>query len=244
MDAHEFALFEARLDSLKKNKEKTDESFNYQFNPNYLNDFRAYRLGMTTAEIDKLFAFRQQGKFINSAIEFQKVTGISDSLLKKVSPLFTFPKFRHKNSATAAPGLSKTDLLKEKDLNQITYQDLLLIRGVNAKLARRILSYRKLLKGYSVDEQLYEVFHLDKAIADSILRYYKVNHANVIDKVDLNTATFKELLALPYIDYDLTKKIVTYRDQNVFFKDLEELKKIDSFPLNNFDRIALYLSAE
>ena len=60
----------------------------------------------------------------------------------------------------------------------------------------------------------------------------------------MNTATFKEVLHLPYIDYELTKKIFQYRDEVAEIQNLEELKNIEDFPIENFDKIALYLKAE
>ncbi|MGI9531711.1 ComEA family DNA-binding protein [Lutimonas sp.] len=244
LESEEFASLEAKIDSLKKSKLASASSKPYFFNPNYLTDYRAYRMGMSVAEIDKFAAFRNKGRFINSATEFQKITGISDSLLQVMSPLFKFPVRTYKTFVGEASNRKKSTAISVKDLNEVSYQDLLLIPGVDSKLARRILSYRRLIKGYSVNEQLYEVYHLDKAVANNILQYYKVIRLHKIDKIDVNTATFKQLLAMPYIDYELTKKIVNYRDEYTFFKNLEELKKIDSFPLDNFHRIALYLSAE
>lgn len=244
MKSEEFAIMEAKIDSLKKSKQRDLTEKVYLFNPNYLSDYRAYQLGMCLEEIDKLFAYRQQGNFINSVQEFQTVTGVSDSLLQIIAPSFKFPKWAHKRPITKTSTLRVNLAPKVKDLNHVTFQDLLLIEGVNEKLARRIISYRELILGYSVDEQLYEVFYLEKNVANNILRYYKVIETHLIDKIDINVATFKQLLALPYIDYELTKKILRYRDENVFFTELEELKKIDSFPLDNFHRIALYLSAE
>ena len=55
---------------------------------------------------------------------------------------------------------------------------------------------------------------------------------------------FKEVLSIVYIDYELTKKIFEYRDEVAELQSLEELKQIDGFPLEKFDRIALYLEAK
>ena len=43
-------------------------------------------LGMSTEEIDRLHTFRSKNKWVNSEKEFQRVTKISDSLLKKIAP--------------------------------------------------------------------------------------------------------------------------------------------------------------
>ena len=46
---------------------------------------------MSNEQIDRLLAFREQGKWINSKEQFQEVTLVSDSLLNVISPLFKFP---------------------------------------------------------------------------------------------------------------------------------------------------------
>mgnify|MGYP000099997965 CR=1 FL=1 len=59
-----------------------------------------------------------------------------------------------------------------------------------------------------------------------------------IKKLNINRATFKQVLSIVYIDYELTKKILNYRDEVAEIQSLEELKKIDGFPLDKFNRIA------
>ena len=77
-----------------------------------------------------------------------------------------------------------------------------------------------------------------------MLNQYQVLNKPKIEKVNINSASFKEVLHLPYIDYDLTKKIFNYRDEIGAYSTLEDLKKIDSFPLEKYDRIALYLMTD
>ena len=63
------------------------------FNPNFITDAKGFKLGMSTEEIDRLLAFRASGKYVNSADEFQKVTGVSKSQLAKMIPYFKFPEW-------------------------------------------------------------------------------------------------------------------------------------------------------
>ena len=74
------------IDSLKVQESNESEPKIFPFNPNYITDYKGYTLGMSTEEIDALHSFRKQGKFVNSAKEFQEVTHVSDSLLEKISP--------------------------------------------------------------------------------------------------------------------------------------------------------------
>ena len=244
IDENEFAHMEAKIDSLKKLNSETSKPKAYTFNPNYLSDFKAYSIGLSIDQTDRLFAFRQEGGFVNSASDFQEVTGVSDSLLVLISPLFKFPRWLSQNTKEGKLEKTKQAALKIKDLNQVSHEELTLVKGVNSKLAQRILSYKNLLKAYSLNEQLHEVYYLDQITADRILQYYHVIDIPDIVKLNVNTATFKQILAIPYIDYDLTMRIVNFRDENLLFHDIKEMKKIDSFPLDKFDRIALYLTAE
>jgi DNA uptake protein ComE-like DNA-binding protein len=244
LNDQEFAMIQGKIDSLKNTDDTVYKSVIYPFNPNYLTDFKAYQLGLSTEQIDRLFAFRKKGKFVHTAKEFQRITGINDSLLTLLSPYFKFPNW--KKAKPAKKDLLKKDVypIEIKDLNRATIEDLQSVSGVGQKMAKRIIAYKNLLNGYSTNEQLYEVYYLKKDVAQKILQYFTVTEPPKIKKLNINTASFKELLQTPYLDYHLTKKICRFRDQNAFFESLDDLKKIDSFPLEKFHRIALYLSAE
>lgn len=244
LNDQEFALLQLKVDSLKTLDKTAPKNKIYPFNPNYLTDFKAYQLGLTTDQIDRLFAFREKGKFVNSVAEFQEITRVNDSLLALISPYFKFPDWIKKKASDKE--IFKKEVLPSevKDLNSATTEDLQSVSGVDLKMAKRIIAYRNLLQGYSADEQLYEVYYLKKQTAKKILQYFTVTEPPNLKKLNINTASFKELLRTPYLDYHLTKKICQFRDQNDFFQSLDDLKKIDSFPMEKFDRIALYLSAE
>ena len=249
IDKDEFYAIQHKIDSLKRINHDSIAQRTYQYNPNFLTDFRAYQMGMSEQEIDRLLTYREKGKYVNSAGEFQQVTGVGDSLLRMMSPLFKFPEWTQKNKNNPRPKktLNQTKTSspeKIKDLNIVTVEELRHINGVGDKLANRIISYRNKLQGFYENDQLFEVYYLDKDVGDQILKNYQVIEKPLIQKIDINSASFKEILKIPYIDYKLTQRICKYRDENIHFNDLDELKKIDSFPIEKFDRIALYLSAQ
>ena len=249
-DLSEIDTYQQQIDSLKEGQLKTEKNKIFPFNPNYITDFKGYQLGMTIEEIDNLLAFRKTGKYVNSAKEFQNITKISDSLLTVISPYFKFPEWVNKKSSQnnntyrAKKEVKITNEDINHDINTVSANQLKTINGIGDKLAKRIISYRNLLYGFSFNEQLYEVYYLDKEIANSILKKYYVIDKPKINKVNINKATFKEVLHLPYLDYNLTKIILNTRDKIDKFSSLEDLKKIDSFPISKFERIALYLMVE
>ena len=118
------------------------------------------------------------------------------------------------------------------------------MNGIGEKLSQRIINYRNKLGGFSLNDQLFEVWYLDKDVAEKVLKRFTVIDKPIIEKINVNTSTFKEVLSIVYIDYELTKKIFNYRDEVAELQSIEELKKIDGFPVEKFERIALYLDAK
>ena len=141
---------------------------------------------------------------------------------------------------------SKTTQLQisSTNINEATIDDLLSIEGVDEFLANRIIKYRSKLQGFSFSEQLYEVWDLDKETGIKILETFSIYNKPIIVKTNINTASFKEVLSNPYIDYELCLKIFDYRDEVAELQSISEIKNIEGFPLEYYPRIVLYLHAE
>ena len=250
VDQSKIEPYQIQLDSLRKISK--DRRFKlYPFNPNYISDYKGYQLGMKTKEIDRLLAHRKKSLFVNSAKEFQMITKVSDSLLKKIAPHFKFPDWVQKKNQqnkkkrifNSQPKLNRIDM-SSTNINEATLNDLLSVNGVNEYLANRIIKYRSKLQGFSLPEQLFEVWDLDKEIGIKILETFSIVHKPIIVKTNINTASFKEILSNPYIDYNLCLKIFDYKDEVAELQSISEIKNIEGFPLENYTRIVLYLHAE
>lgn len=63
----------------------------------------------------------------------------------------------------------------------------------------------------------------------------------VFRKIDLNRATFNELVNLPWIGPTLAQRIVDYRMEKGEFQSLEELKDIPGIKQSGYEKIAKYL---
>ena len=244
INTEEIINFQEEVDSLKLVEIENSKPRIFPFNPNFLTDFKGYQLGMSTDEIDRLLSHRAQGNYINSTEEFQEITKVSDSLLNVISPYFKFPDWTQNQKSTKTKNSEGSKNYVQQDLNLATAEDLMVIQGIGPTLAQRIIKYRNLLQGYSINDQLYEVWNLEKEVANRVLERFIVIEKPNITKINVNTATFKEVLSVIYIDYELTKKILDYRDQVAELQSLEELKQIEGFPIEKFDRIALYLQAK
>jgi DNA uptake protein ComE-like DNA-binding protein len=243
--------YNKQLDSLKKKSSKKKKFKIYPFNPNYISDYKGYQLGMNIDEIDRLLAYREQKLYVNSAKEFQTITKISDSLLQKISPFFKFPdwvqkKNNYKNNQQRYIPNSRINVseITTVDINKATLKDFTAIEGVDEYISERIIKYRSKLQGFSFKEQLFEVWGLDELMANKILSTFSIKNKPIIKKVNINTASFKEVLSNPYIDYKLCIQIFDYRDEVAELQSISEIKNIEGFPIKKYNRIVLYLLAE
>jgi len=247
LNAEEIDLFISEIETLKKNKEVVSKPIIYSYNPNFITDYKGYAIGMSNLEIDRLHRFRNKNKWINSAKEFQKVTQISDSLLRILSPNFKFPAWT-KNSIIKANSYSKngerdfpaTDIQKI-DLNQATALQLRNVKGIGDKLSQRIIKYRTAQKGFVSSIELSEIYGLSTEVIHAINKEFDVKSPKKIHKIVLNTAMRDELVKLKYIDYEMAYNIIEERTLRDGFKSLNDLKKVKDFPLNKFEIIKLYL---
>ncbi len=251
----QLAFFQSQIDSLKNIELERRKPKIYPFNPSFLSDFRASKLGLSVQEIDRLLEHRKAGKYINSAKQFQQVTKINDSLLNVIKPYFKFPDWVLKRNVKKAPTkFNKQTVVNQtenttrtpltNDLNKATATDLKAVNGIGVKLSERIIKYRNMIGGFIDKEQLGDVYGLKTEVIENLFQKFQILSKPHIVKININTASFKEVLHLPYIDYELTKKIFNYRDEVAEIQKLEELKNIEGFPVEIFNRIALYLKAE
>ncbi|PWL37421.1 hypothetical protein DKG77_15685 [Flagellimonas aquimarina] len=240
-------LAESKLDSIKKLVHQKDSKKIFPFNPNYITDYKGYTLGMSPEELDRLFAYRKQKRFVNSAESFQKVTKVSDSLLKTIAPYFKFPEWTQKNRQIPVHNNSKSqfkekEVDKVRDLNLATIDDFKTIRGIGDKLSARIVKFRDRLGGFVINKQLNDVYGLKPDVVKRVLSNFKVVQPPKIEKININTATAKELSRLVYINYDLAKEIVAFREVNGAYGKVDELVGVKTFPVERIDRIKLYLT--
>jgi len=231
------------VDSLKFKGRKT-KTVIYPFNPNFISDFKGYKLGMSVAEIDRLQEYRKQNKFVNSAAEFQAVTKVSDSLLKAISPYFKFPDWVN-NKKEFRRTFEKEEYSKAQktvvfDINQASKEDLMKIYGIGDKISERILEQKQKLGAFVSMEQLYDIWGLSEDVISKLKTTFAVKSTGNLRKVNINNASAKELAQFPFFKYPLAKEIVIFRTMNGDLS-IEDLPKIKGFPIEKIKIIALYL---
>ena len=214
----------------------------YPFNPNFVTDYKGYKLGMTSEEISRLIFYRAQNKWVNSAEEFQNITKVSDSLLHIISPNFKFPQWVKKTNKNST-SFEKSVSFKEKiDLNITTANELQKVYGVGAVLSSRIIKLRNsFIGGFISDIQLQDVRGLTPETIENICKYFSVKTPRTYQKISLNTATIDQLVTIQHIDYELAYEIIELRMLKEGYSTIDELTKVKGFPTKKLEIIKLYL---
>lgn len=153
-------------------------------------------------------------------VEMQKV--IDDSIRKARDKVYS--------SGDSVPAFAKKPKKKmyeivRLDINSCDTSDLVVIPQFGSKRAAKLVEYREKLGGFHSLSQLQEVFVLQNI--DTVrLKEYLYCKKDAIRKINVNNATYAELVAHPYLDSYLSKIIVRHRSSKGPIRDLDELQQI------------------
>lgn len=246
-EKQQWLSLQSEVDAMKTEKKNYKPKV-YPFNPNFITDFKGYKLGMSTDEIDRLLEFRKTNSYVNSAEEFQAVTKVSDSLLNVISPYFKFPDWvknkkdsKNYGSQFATKSFSKKERIPIIDINQATQEDLIKVYGIGEGLSERILKQKEILGGFVSMDQMNDIWGLSPEVIEKLNAQFAVGVIPNVKKIKINDASAKELSQFPYFRYPLNKEIITYRSMNGGISKIEDLTKIKGFPVEKIKIIALYL---
>ena len=86
-----------------------------------------------------------------------------------------------------------------------------------------------------------EVYGLSPEVIERVKNDFTVKTPRVINKYNINTVTRDELVTIQYIDYEIANNIIEERILRDGFKSLEELTKVEDFPIKKIEIIKLHL---
>ena len=208
----------------------------FPFNPNFIAPAKADRLGLSAAEFKKLKEYRETGKWINSALEFKHVTGVSNEWMEQFSSLFKFPEFLN-NATTSVRGLSN-----KIPFGQATFEELTAIRGVGPGIARRIISARDKWNGIGHEQELMVIYGITPAIKQALLDAF-VYDQKTINARNVNKLNPSDLTEIPGIHYSLAKSIWEFVRLRHGLNTIDQLNLLEEIHPRLFKVIELYLYA-
>ena len=225
----------------------------HPFDPNTADSATLVRLGLTPRLARRICRYRAAGGRFRHARDLARIYGMDTAALRRLRPYIRIaaapganPSFRkprplEKSHYAYTPYPSrKLPRGRQLDLNAADSAELLRVPGVGPYFARRIVRYRQRLGGFVSPEQLREIPNLP----DSVQTWFRVTAEKAQRPLRLNTATFRELLRHPYLNYEQVKAIVNYRERQGALQTLQELSLSEAFSAADLERLTPYVSFE
>ncbi|MBP3765522.1 MAG: helix-hairpin-helix domain-containing protein [Bacteroidaceae bacterium] len=225
----------------------------HPFDPNTADSATFVRLGLTPRIAGRICHYRAAGGRFRRAEDLARIYGMDTAALRRLrpyiriaavpgaNPSFHEPRPLEKSHYAYTPYPSrKLPRGRQLDLNAADSAELLRVPGVGPYFARRIVRYRERLGGFVSPEQLREIPNLP----DSVQTWFHVTAEKAQRPLRLNTATFRELLRHPYLNYEQVKAIVNYRERQGALQTLQELSLSEAFSAADLERLVPYVSFE
>ncbi len=221
----------------------------HDFDPNTETNLEA--LGVPSYLAKRIINYRQAGGQFKFKEDLTKIYGFPDSLYQTLEKYIKLPvrsaqKANQKKYVSSTtenlhpPDLKPRPLNLTFDLSTVDSVELQRLPGIGKVFASRIVKYRNRLGGYYTTDQLYEVYGIPKETVEILIKNTSTISEDVV-QLDLNKATFKELLKHPYLEYEYVKNIFNFKQKFGGFNQVKDLQKNQLVPDSVFVKIAPYL---
>lgn len=206
---------------------------------NYLQEQDLIDIGISKRDAKILINKRANGLKIFSIDDLDQLK-IEDTLvLKTLKERLTFlPRkkyFQTEIKVNQALSSNVKININEADSNALEQ-----LRGIGMGTAKRIVKYRDRLGGFISLEQIKEIWGMDSAGYEHLLKQVYTDAA--IHKLNINNADVSTLAKHPYIGYSLAKLIVNYRLQHGKYNEPRDLFNIHVMNEKIFSKIEPYIS--
>lgn len=233
----------------------------FSFDPNLITPDEGHRLGLSEQQMQNIINYRNKGGRFYRPEDLKKMYTLPESKYLELEPFISLnqePRTPANGQAKNAPQAQKPGMPANRqaqnapsgawnqepiELNEADSSALVRLRGIGPVLSARIVRYRKLLGGYVRVEQLKEVYGLRGGLVDTLALRLWADSVN-IRKINLNSATERELGFHPYIGAHSAKSIVAYRDSKGKISQPRELLREAILTKEQFKKISPYLNTE
>ena len=187
-------------------------------------------LGFSVRQAEVIVNYRDMRGGLRSAEEFAECYVVSDEMFARLEPYLVFPEQAVKSSAAREP----------VDLNRADSASLRSVAGIGEKTVVSIMEYRERLGGFVRAEQLAEVRGMTEQNYERICRQIFVDSC-VIQKIDINFASAKDLGRHPYIQDKQLRRLLKLRQLKGGWNNTGELVEDKIFTPEEAEKVAPYL---
>ena len=227
------------------NYKKREEIIFTVFDPNTADSSQLVALGMSPKQSSSMIRFRDRIGGFKSKEDVKNVRVLHASLYEKWEPFIELsPAKGIKPTEKYQSGFkSNREASRPKwivlDLNKVDTTELQDLPFIGSGRSKAIVNYRERLGGFCTVEQLKEIRSIPDSVYKIIFLKVKVD-GGPYKKLNINSLP-SDSLRHPYINKQLARLIVAYREQHGVFKSPSDLKKIPLVDEEILRKLAPYL---
>lgn len=215
----------------------------FVFDPNKASDADWLKMGFSEKQTKVIMNFVNKGGHFYKPEDVAKIYSISE---KEFDQIKDYIKIEPKNALEPRTDKSAENTYTKKtyapiDINTADSVTLVSLPGIGPSFASRIIKYRNRIGGFARTQQLMEVYGFDEEKFSMLESRVNVGQG-VFAKINLNTATVKDLQKLPYLDFYMAKAIIDRRISRGKYTDVNQVKDIPLMYDQIFDKMKPYLT--
>lgn len=238
LDEVEKQILDSKTSRKKKYSKKKKERFSVPeaaFDPNeyVLSDW--IQLGLSEKQANVVIRFTQHGIYSND--ELKKIFVIPDELFGLIKDSTFYPARPQKKSVFTPEAPRNSEKLVQ--LNMATQDELIELNGIGDYYAKKIIEYREKLGGFHSQEQLLELWKFTPEKLVKITDQIVVS--GDLQKININQASYEELVKHPYVSSKVANSIVKMRSQRDGYKNLEDILDSKLIDRELFNKLEPYI---
>jgi len=215
----------------------------FKFDPNKADAKTFTSLGLKPYIAANILKFRATGAKFRTVESFSKVYGIKPDKFKELEPYIVIDPALTLKPDTIKPKFKIA--VKDKnyvvELNAADTTELMKVPGIGRSYAKAIVRFRQQTGGFVSLEQLREVYGMTVTNFEKVSPNCRIN-PNLVQKININTASAEKLNAHPYLNFYQAKAIYEYRRRKGKLKSIKDLEVLDELSPETIQRIQAYLS--
>lgn len=208
------------------------------FDPNTFSKEELLAVGVTEQAAQNIVNFRGKSRKFNRKEDLLKLYAISESYYDYIAPYVQI-SVQEKTNQIADSKKEDKKAVKILDLNEVTMEAIIEIRGIGEATAKKLINYREKLGGFSSIKQVEEIYGLWENAKPIIYENFIVNPEK-IQKRNLRTMEVKELAQHPYLSWNESKAIISFLKQHPEIRQIEALNQIHILDSEKINKILPY----
>lgn len=237
----------------------------FAFDPNTADSVTFLRLGLKPWQAHNALKYRAKGGRWRNADDFKRLYGLSEADFRRLRPYIHIAADARQNewdAQRAEWARQKEERQAARDARQAHYDSMRAmypqkyaegttvdlnaadttalkgIPGIGSVYARMICQYRERLGGFISKDQLKEI----NGLPDGIEKWFTISTNQPTQRINVNKASFKDLVHHPYLNYEQTKEIANYIRLHGPLHSWRELRFSKVFSEKDFTRLAPYFT--